>query len=182
MAKKNNNGSKGGMIFVVLLAVGFLGFLFYLATVPPSDGGMSALKADAKKGFQQGQQKMKDADKKASKVEPKPSYDFYQLLENQTVEVPKVEEYKSTPKDESISYEYLLQVASFRSQEDADSLRASLLLEGMTAYTQGITVNNSTWYRVYVGPFDNRSTMNRAHDKLAARSLSPLELKQEKKL
>lgn len=179
MAKKNNGGSTAGMAFVVILALGFLGFLFYLATVPPSND-FDAVKADAKKGLQQGKKQIQESDKKAPKPVAKPNYDFYQLLENQTVEVPKVDAYVSTPKDESISYQYLLQVASFRSQEDADALRASLLLEGMPAYTKGTEVNNKSWYRVYVGPFDNRSKMNQAQDKLVARSLSPLELKETK--
>lgn len=181
MAKKESNGSKGGMIFVILLALGFIGFLFYLATIPPSENGVDKVRQDAKSVLQQQDKKQaKEAAKKASKPE-KPKYDFYELLEKQTVEVPKVEEYKSTPKDQSINYQYLLQVASFRSQEDADSLRASLLLEGLTAYTNGFEGSNGTWYRVYVGPFDNRSKMNQAQDKLVARNLSPLELRQEKK-
>lgn len=178
MAKKNNSNSSTFMGVVIIIALGFLGFLFYLANTPPSTT-FEAVKADAQRGFQKGKVQLKEADKKTPKVE-KPNYDFYQLLENQTVEVPKVDAYKSTPKDESISYQYLLQVASFRSQDDADSLRASLLLEGMPAYTKSSEVNNSTWHRVYVGPFDNRSKMNKVQDQLVAKRLSPLELRESK--
>lgn len=176
--KKSSSNSSFGLIVVVALTLGFLAFLFYLASIPPSDG-LASLKNEPSKGYQQTAPKTQPP---AAKEKPaKQNYEFYQLLEKQTVEVPKVEEYKSTPKDADISYEYLLQVASFRSQNDADSLRASLLLEGLVAYTKSFEGSNGLWYRVYVGPFDNRSKMNQAQDKLAARGLSPLELKQEKK-
>ena len=174
MAKKNSNNSTTGMGVVIVITLAFLGFLFYLANTPPSDP--KAAKAEMQKSLKQSQKQLKEADKKA----PKADYDFYQLLENNKVEVPKVEAYRSTPREEAIDYQYLLQVASFRSQEDADSLRASLLLEGMPAYTRSINVNNGTWHRVFVGPFDNRSNMNRAQDKLVERRLSPLEFREPK--
>lgn len=107
----------------------------------------------------------------------KPDYDFYRLLEEQKVVVPKVEAYKSTPK-EQVDYLYRLQVASFRSKDDAERLRASLILEGMQAYIQSSEVKGSTWHRIFVGPFDNRSNMNKVHDKLVSRGISPLEFKE----
>ena len=167
-----------------LIAIAFLGFLFYLATVPADTQGYKAPEKPVRPAAQAPKEPAKPAAKPDAKTTSKntdnSSYDFYKLLENQKVEVPKVDVYKSTPKDESVSYQYQLQVASFRNKEDADSLRASLLLEGLTAYTKEGTVNNGQWHRVFVGPFDNRSKMNQAQDKLAARGLRPMEIKEPK--
>lgn len=158
-----------------MLAIAFLGFILYLTTIP-AGSELEAVKGDAKKALQHGVDKMKES----AKETPKPSYDFYKLLENQTVDVPKVEAYKSTPK-EDVKYEYRLQAGSFRSQEDAERLRASLILEGMDAYRQEASVNGTVWHRVYVGPFSDRSRLNKAHDLLVARNISPLELKEPRK-
>ena len=80
------------------LAVAFAGFILYLSTIPTGDE-LDAVKGDAKKAFEQG---IEQAKKKAAEQLPEPSYEFYKLLENQTVEVPEVEAYKSTPKDEAL--------------------------------------------------------------------------------
>ena len=197
MAKKKKNSSTGGMLFVLLLALGFLGFLFYLGTVP-ADGKQTAPKAAAPVQSKAPVSAPKPPPKPAQPVpvqaKPKPvapatpkpvetvsDYDFYKLLENQTVDVPKVDAYKSTPKTETLDYLYLLQVASLGSKADADSLRASLLLEDLQAFVREAQVRGATYYRVYVGPFDDRSKMNQAQDKLVARSFQPLALKEAKK-
>ena len=156
------------------LAVAFIGFILYLATIPAGDE-LEAVKGDAKKALKLGVEKAKE---EAAKEVAKPSYEFYQLLENQTVEVPKVDVYKSTPKDAEVDYTYRLQAGSFRSADDAERLCASLLLEGLNAYRQESTVNGSTWHRVFVGPFTDRSKMNKAQDLLVSRNISPLALKE----
>lgn len=170
----DNNSSIPRWVWVVTptLAVAFLGFILYISTIPASNE-LEAVKGDARKALQQGQEKLKES----AKSTPKPDYDFYKLLENQTLEVPKVEAYKSTPR-ENVNYIYRLQAGSFRSAEDAERLRASLILEGLEAYRQESTVNGNTWHRVFVGPFTDRSRLNKAHDKLVARSISPLELRE----
>ena len=161
-------------IITPTLAVAFIGFILYLTTIPAGDE-LQAVKGDAKKALQIGVDKAKE---EAAKKPDKPSYEFYKLLENQTVEVPEVEEYHSTPKDAEDKYQYLLQVGSFRTADDAERLRASLLLEGMDAYQKKADINGSTWHRGYVGPFTDRSKLNKAQDLLVARSISPLVVKE----
>ena len=175
MADNGSNIPKWVWVITPTLAVAFLGFILYLSTVPAGNE-LDAVKGDARKALQQGAEAIKNTAKDA----PKPDYDFYRLLENQTVEVPKVEAYKSTPKDD-IRYEYRLQAGSFRSLDDAERLRASLILEGLPAYRQESSVNGNTWHRVFVGPFTDRSRLNKAHDMLVARSISPLELREARK-
>lgn len=181
--KKSNDTPKWVWVLVPTLLVFFVGFLLYLSTLP-SGNEWDRVKQDTKRVFDaDAPAPAQPAKRKETKVakEPaapeKPNYDFYKLLENQKVEVTKVDAYKSTPKTQ-VDYQYRLQVASFRSQDEADRLRASLLLEGMEAYIQSSTVNDNTWHRVMIGPFSNRSAMNKVQDKLAARRISPMEIKE----
>ncbi|MEQ3701417.1 SPOR domain-containing protein [Thalassolituus sp.] len=159
------------------IAAAFVGFIVFLSTVPAGNE-LDAVKGDARKALEQGVEKARSDAAKAAAV--KPSYDFYKLLEKQTVDVPEVEAYRSTPKD-NVNYEYRLQAGSFRSANDAERLRAQLLLEGLTAYQESSTVNGSTWHRVFVGPFKDRSKLNKAQDLLASYKISALVLKNSTK-
>jgi cell division protein FtsN len=158
------------------IAAAFVGFIVFLSTVPAGNE-LDAVKGDARKALEQGVEKARSDAAKAAAV--KPSYDFYKLLEKQTVDVPEVEAYRSTPKGAAVNYEYRLQAGSFRSAEDAEHLRAQLLLEGLTAYQESSMVNGSTWHRVFVGPFKDRSKLNKAQDVLVSHNISPLVLKQK---
>ena len=168
-----------GWVWVITpaLAAAFAGFLFYLSTVPPGKE-IESVKKDANKIFTTTVDKVKEsADAVGEKVEQvKPAYEFYKLLENQTVDVGEVDAYHSTPKDAETNYQYILQAGSFRSAEDADRMRAELLLEGLKAYDESSDVNGSVWHRVYVGPFTDRSKLNKAQDVLVSRNISPLVL------
>lgn len=159
------------------MALAFAGFVFYLSTIPASND-IDALKGDARKTLEASAAQAREDKEKVTQA-AKPSYDFYRLLEKQTVEVQEVEAYKSTPKDAATKYEYRLQAGSFRSETDADRMRAQLILEGLPAYLESSTVGSSTWYRVFVGPFTNRSKMNKAQDILVSNNVSPLVLKQK---
>ncbi len=161
-------------------AIAFAGFLIYLNTQPSSDE-MEAVQGDARSVLQQGIDRARDkvAEKAAESMgeESQAAYDFYKLLEEQKVEAPKVEAYKSTPKGAAIQYQYILQAGSFRNSEDADRMRANLLLLGLDAYQQASDNGNGVWNRVYVGPFTNRSKLNKAMDILVSNNISPLTLK-----
>lgn len=173
------SGSQGapGWLWVLTpaLAVGFVAAMFYLSTVPASNE-LDAVQGNAREALKSGiDRARKDIERAAA--EAKPTYDFYRLLENQTVDVPKIDAYKSTPKDAKPTYTYRLQAGSFRNEDDAGRLRSQLLLEGLAAYQESNTSANGTWYRVFVGPFTNRSALNKAQDQLADFNISPLVLK-----
>jgi len=77
--------------------------------------------------------------------------------------------------------EYLIQAASFQLATDADTLRAQLLLSGLPAKTNGVTVGDKPWYRVTVGPFPNSTDSRRAMTKLRALDLDAFLIKREVK-
>lgn len=153
------------------LAIAFVGFLFYLSSLPASDE-LGAVKGDAREAFQAGLDRAKK--EVITQTTGDDVYEFYRLLEQQKIEVPEVKEYKSTPKDAKVSYEYLLQAGSFTSSEDAESMRANLLLRGLNTYQTSADIKGKRWYRVFVGPFTNRSKMNKAQDVLVSNNISPI--------
>lgn len=91
----------------------------------------------------------------------KPRFTFYEILKNQEVVVPKEETRKPTAPRPSPgatpppggSDSYIVQVASFRGQADADRLKANLALLGIESRIESITIDGKdTYYRVRVGP------------------------------
>lgn len=177
MANSGNNIPGWVWVTTPALALAFAGFIFYLSTIPAGNE-LEAVKGDARKTLEASVTKAREDSKKVTEA-AKPSYDFYRLLEKQTVEVQDVAAYKSTPKDAAVKYEYRLQAGSFRSETDADRMRAQLILEGLPAYLESTSVESSTWHRVFVGPYTNRSKMNKAQDILVSNNVSPLVLKQK---
>ncbi len=105
-------------------------------------------------------------------------YEFYELLPKSEVNPDLVAAYKSTPRDAKLDKNYLLQAGSFRNEADAEKMRAQLILSGLTnVKTDKSEGTNGTWYRVRLGPFDNRSAMNQAQDKLAKLKISAMEIR-----
>ncbi len=109
---------------------------------------------------------------------PQPRFDFYEILKEREITVPdrSAEIEASVPDD----IDYFLQAGSFKSNLEADKLRAELLLNNMQAHIESNTRNGQTWHRVITGPFTTRSKMAKARSVLASRGMSPLLLKRKK--
>ncbi len=104
-------------------------------------------------------------------------FDFYDLFPKS--EVPIVEEYNTEGLriESEDPFAYLLQAGSFREVNDADQLRAELILLGLEAFIKDITVDGKDWHRVMVGPLKNELALNRAQDKLAAAEIESIPFK-----
>lgn len=112
-------------------------------------------------------------------VEPKKdTFEFYQILQDSEVDTSHVDAYQSTPRGEQDFY-YMLQAASFRNSDDADRLRAKLIISGLveTNIRKTIGDNDQPWYRIVLGPYESRSKMNRTKDKLVSMQISPYSYK-----
>jgi len=80
------------------------------------------------------------------------------------------------PKDGENSF--LLQAGSFIKPEDADKLRAQLLLWGMSARIKKVSLsNNKTYYRVQLGPFKGKPDLINAQKKLTSHDIEALTLR-----
>jgi cell division protein FtsN len=100
------------------------------------------------------------------KVElPKPKFEFYTTLPKDRVSSAEpIVNHKSqigstdvpSATKKKISNQYLLQVASFKHLDDADKLKAALILKGYDVKMTEFISGNSKWYRVNIGPFDSQ--------------------------
>jgi len=62
---------------------------------------------------------------------------------------------------------YLVQIASFRSKQDAEHMKASLILKGFTVNIATINTQQINWYRVIIGPFASRTQAAKAQGAIA---------------
>ncbi|SEM85029.1 SPOR domain-containing protein [Nitrosomonas marina] len=68
---------------------------------------------------------------------------------------------------QAITETYYLQVGSFRSNADADNLKARLAMLGVFASVQSADLSEKgIWYRVRVGPFTQKSRVDQMHHTL----------------
>ena len=89
--------------------------------------------------------------------------------------LPKAEPPKPTAAPAVVSSEgtnYYLQVGAFRVLEDAESLRARMLLLGLPVQIQRAEVNGIQVNRVRIGPYAKLDDMNAAREKLAAEKIT----------
>ena len=102
---------------------------------------------------------------------PKPRFDFYNMLPEMEVVVPDegleqaatAEPIPAATRDAT----YLLQVGSFRRDEDADRLKAQLALLGFEAKVERARINaQDTRYRVRSGPYRDKQAVNKARQRL----------------
>lgn len=57
---------------------------------------------------------------------------------------------------------YLIQIASFNKRQDAEHLKASLVLRGFNVFVSSIQRQTVIWYRVTIGPFNSRMDAEKA--------------------
>ncbi len=138
----------------------------------------------------------------------KPKYDFYTLLPESEVilppEAPKPEPPKPVTPEEAAKIDtaraeaalngqvppppplvakapvtqFFLQAGSFRKQQEAEKVRAQIILLGQDVRVENVTVRDEDWYRVLVGPFANREQLGQAQKTLSASGYNNLLLQQ----
>jgi cell division protein FtsN len=164
-AGKDRGGHSWRSFTAGLLIGVFASFLAYLGTLPPTGEPGTEPAAPAA----------------AEAPPPKPRFDFYTLLPEQTIDVdvePVTVERAAEPANPQAAAEvYILQAGSFRQREDADRRRAELLLLGLEPFVEASDGDNGRWHRVYLGPFESRAQMNRARGLTAGQGIETLALK-----
>lgn len=104
-------------------------------------------------------------------------WDFYDIFPRS--EVPIVEEYATDGSKRQLEQAstYLLQAGSFRNPDDADTLRAELILLGMDVFVREIEKDGVPWHRVIVGPLDTEIELNRHRRALAESNIASIVLR-----
>ena len=164
-ARDSRPGSAWRSYFAGLLSGVFLCFLLYLGTMPAADDPEAGPTPEAA------------ARTPVPAEPPKPRFDFYTMLPQQTIDGPVEPAEVTSPPSGSAGESYLLQAGSFRQREDADRRRAELLLLGLDPKVEETNSDNGRWFRVYLGPFSSHSQMTRARSLTAAQDIDTLLLK-----
>lgn len=128
--------------------------------------------------------------KSTSEKSGKSQYDFFTVLPEMEVVVPEQElankkaeaeaKAKADPSDVPASSDadrYILQVGSFRSSADAEQMKARLALQGFTALTQTVKVNDETWHRVRIGPVAGARKADEMRSQLTQAGIESLVMK-----
>ncbi|MEC8600700.1 MAG: SPOR domain-containing protein [Pseudomonadota bacterium] len=71
---------------------------------------------------------------------------------------------------------YYLQVGSFPTTSDADQRRAELLLLGLSPSVEQKQIEQTTWHRIMLGPFESEVELNRTQAVLAANEFESMPL------
>lgn len=99
-------------------------------------------------------------------------------LNGETPPPPPVVAQAPTATQAPLTTQYFLQAGSFRKREDADKVRAQILLLGQNVQVESGKVREETWHRVLVGPFASRDQLGGAQKQLAGSGFSNLLLQQ----
>ena len=104
-------------------------------------------------------------------------FDFYDRLPNFEVVVPEKEGQvqrglAGAPIERPGTY--VLQAGSYRSQPDAERIRAQLAIQGVTATVQRVAVDADVWHRVRIGPSSDLTEINRLREKLRSADLDAI--------
>ncbi|WP_432697314.1 SPOR domain-containing protein [Marinobacterium sp. YM272] len=168
-----------GLALLSLIGLGGLGVLIFLLVQNPAGAPRDSKPAPAPTAQVEKPTPAKPAPAPAPTPDTeKDRFEFYEMLPKSKVEPPEESAYHSTPKTAKLETRILLQAGSFRSAQDAEKMRAEMILAGLpnvkTSRTEG---SNGTWYRVRTGPFETRADVNAASNKLYKLNINPLEIR-----
>ncbi len=108
----------------------------------------------------------------------KRTFDFYTILPELEVIVDKdIEDTSSVPSKKLPAGEYVLQVGSFKSSDEADSLKAQLALMGVETNIEVVKVNTINWHRVRVGPSKDIDQLQTTQKRLRTKNMDSILLK-----
>ncbi|MBY6187307.1 SPOR domain-containing protein [Marinobacter hydrocarbonoclasticus] len=79
---------------------------------------------------------------------PEEDWQYIDVLPNSEVEVEVPEQETSGP--------YLMQCGSFRSEDQANSMRATIAFQGLESQVRRSEGSKGVWYRVVLGPYERK--------------------------
>jgi len=121
---------------------------------------------------------MADAETQA---EPsKGRFDFYEMLPNFEVVIPETDPEVAAdigPQAVEIPGTYVLQAGSFTSYEDADRRRAQLAMQGIESSIQRVSIDETTYHRVRIGPTNDLDELNMLRSRLRTARIDVLRIR-----
>lgn len=151
------------------LCVGLIGG-FLLAELRPQPNQITVKPTASVAQTTAGQEVEEQTATKAAPVgKPAPRFDFYTLLPTTEMEAPKIEAYKSTPRTAANQPRFMVQVGSFRTLAEAERLQHNLQQQSFSQIqiSSVEATEGSIWYRVQLGPYQDRRELARTQNSLA---------------
>jgi cell division protein FtsN len=183
-SSSKNQGIPGYMWMLAGLAIGlFVAFLVYLDKQPKEKISFTEAVTQEldKVKAQRNNTKVKKTDKNENRKEPE--FSFYTILPELEVLIndSEIQSEKKTEKPENIATKpdatrarYILQAGSFRSYDDANTLKASLALLGVESSIQSVNIKNESWHRVRIGPFSQTKTLHGVRNTLKQNNIKTM--------
>ncbi len=111
----------------------------------------------------------------------KPRFTFYEILRDQEVVVPQEAVKGDKPPPAVVAAgegSFIIQVASFKAQTEADRQKAALALVGIESRIESITIDGKdTYYRVRIGPESNWKKVQATMARLEENDISAMVIK-----
>ncbi|RLV60004.1 sporulation protein [Parashewanella curva] len=155
--KKQAPSSRLPIIPLLIATIGIGGFGYFLWNIK-----------DSAETTQPVSKPVKTKPKPKNELPPKPQdkWSYQDILENKEVQV-------DVPKKEpQPNRSYQMQCGSFRSEAQAESMRAKIAFQGLSSNVRRTEGKNGVWYRVYLGPYDRKRAAERERHKLQAISIN----------
>ncbi len=121
-----------------------------------------------------------EAGAEAPAEEPDRRFDFYDMLPNFEVIIPEQEpDVRQDMGPELIEQPgtYVLQAGSFTEYGDADRRRAQLALQGIESRIQRVTIDDTTYHRVRIGPTRDLDELNLMRARLREADIDVLRIR-----
>lgn len=135
--------SKLIILVTILLMSGFVYGLWALKTAPSTKVPLTETSTPVKESATNAK------DKSQSLPEPpKEKWSYVKGLEEKEIEVGQYEVKEKGP--------YKMQCGSFRTQKQAEVLKANIAFAGLESSLQQVKGSNGTWYKVFLGPYPRK--------------------------
>jgi len=146
-------------VLVILLLCGFAYGLWALKNSPET-------KTPIQNAAEKISESKKSPEKKINTLPkpPKEKWTYVKDLENKQVEVGEYEVEQGGP--------YKMQCGSFKTQKQAEVLKANIAFAGLEAIIQPSTGKNGTWYKVALGPYPRKRMAEKDKNKLKRNNIN----------
>lgn len=174
-----SSGMPGWVWLAAGLSVGLAVAAFVYVSRPPAPALMQAEPAEAEPAATPGKKKNGAI---ALPPKEKPRFTFYEILRDQEVVLPKEQAQASAPPGAPPAAagegSFVIQVASYRAQAEAERQKAGLALIGIESRIETVTIDGKdTYYRVRIGPDSNWSRVQSTMARLDENGIDALLIK-----
>jgi len=160
------NGLIVGLIVGVAMAVGFTVYI---------KGGESPFSAKSESAVivESGNPIEIKKDAKADEAPTKDRFEYYNILPGNESKVTE-QEIKQLENNTQAKETYFLQVGAFKTEQEADNVKAKLALLGLEAIIQtATTTDKGVLHRVRVGPYSDPSQLTKTRSDLVDNGFKP---------